>query len=1001
VKAGVLPATGLFQTAVFWAGLLFYAGLLCWGGAEFFLQGADSDDSVAFRVEASVMSPASFPVLSEVLAPEEDGWPSLIAGSPGQDTLAVEEESLECRRHTFPCRAFHSFGVSLKYHVSSPGKVASSDQTLPMSLPAEGTAQTDDRKNRNIHSPSSCYEIGDRVWPDLFDQRGPDIRLGKAVYCLSTSIPVTWDFLKFLKIYKNFPSSSNDVGFPLSLSSVTWTISVPSVSQATVPIILLLSSSAFWLSPAITVPSAFPSILIPSTSPVTLLLSLSQKIPDQSRFLEIQETFILSASQAFSIKSIHIQFIDILSSTEILIISEYSKSFKFLLNQTALLHTSYSVILTCLSIHLQMVHQVYFKIPVSLPILDSNSFASFQSSQPYPAKDVHVGFLKISVCTSIARSYDIVSFVAMDRREDDMGVRIVWLVDELIIQIVYGFPKHHPLYTTYFYGGVPASSNCHKNITNVTVPATELSRHQLGMHGLNRKLHLGSYPEIIYPRSCRTYSVTIMVCKIWWKVRVTGLDIKEDMGQSFMDRIIYDSALFNRAVAEQLVKVYSYYGNQQIFDNNTAQLVAEIQVLAPPIKSLHERSPIYPDTRLASELLTERLNDEFWDACLDSAEIVKIPDASGRRDLATYISTNIGRLDDNLFKLVSPSGPLNHALQNAIFKTHNDLVTYTNLVDPTINNFEKLPGTLTISSWKDEMDSLKQKFRNASITHNPDGTLRIDSLKGVQRLPEGISLTLSRQIFQRRREHLTWFALYPRLKTDFIELKESTANNIFDKIASEFEKFHVITGNPRHDQEFSDMLDSYVSVSQDGFVALGSWLILSVSQLPNVSHPSRILQLWDIISVSCDDKDIKGAVDTLIPGDIYCVNRTDLGPEYLVYTLSHEDSHTWQLSLMDLSRMGSWLATCLLGKIRDKLGAKVHNLGNMSRWISGGQKQSFAEDFASRFSDTLGTRLTGLTGAIDRETWINVNLPMIGIVKKPNPEFDSFVASLISGGLEV
>jgi hypothetical protein len=103
---------------------------------------------------------------------------------------------------------------------------------------------------------------------------------------------------------------------------------------------------------------------------------------------------------------------------------------------------------------------------------------------------------------------------------------------------------------------------------------------------------------------------------------------------------------------------------------------------------------------------------------------------------------------------------------------------------------------------------------------------------------------------------------------------------------------------------------------------------------------------------------------------------------------------------MDLSRMGSWLATSLLRIIRDRLGAKVPDLGNMFLWTSGGSKTSIVEDFASRFSGAFGTRLTGLIGSIDREAWTNVDLPMAGVYEKPNPEFDDFVASLIRGGLE-
>jgi hypothetical protein len=834
----------------------------------------------------------------------------------------------------------------------------------------------------------------------LFGLGEPDVRLGKAVYWVSTSTHVIWDFLKFLIIYISFPSPSNDVGFTPSLSPVTWTISVPSVSQATVPTILTLPSSLFWLSPAKTVPSAFPSISLPSISPVTQLLLSSQDIPDQSRFLAVEETFFTSVSLAFPVKFVHIQFMNILSSTEILVISEYLKSGKFMAYQTTLLHTSYSLTLRCLSIILPTESQVYFALQVSLTILGSNSLVSFLLPQLYPAKVVHVDYFKISVCTSIARSYDIASFIAMDRREDGMGVRIVWLVDDLIIPKACEFPEQSPLNTPDFSGGVPVSNNGHQSITNCAVLATELHRDHLGLPALNLALYLWSVPEMNFFCSSTSDSATIIAFKVWCNALVTEPDSIEDMEQNIMDRICYDSVVFIKCSREQLVKVYDRFGYRKVFDDSTAQLVAEIQVLAPPALPLYERSPIYADTRLVRELLTGRLNMEFRSISLDISEKYVIPDLFARHMLSGYISLTDDKPDDNLIKIVGINGPLNQALKKAIYGTHSDIVNYNNFFGHTIDDLERLPKTLSLSTWLSEIEALKHKSRNVSISRKPDGALSIDSLRGSQRLPDGFSHILSRQIFQRRREHLTWFSLYPSLKTNFIKLKESRVNKIFDKIVSEFERFSVITGNPRHDQDISDMLGRYVSVTQDGFRALGNWIILSASQLPKVLHPSRILQLWDIISVSSYDKDIKGAVGTLTPGDIFCVERTDLGPVSLTYTLSHEDSHTFHLSLMDLSRMGSSLATWLLGVIRDKLGAGVNNLGNMSLWIAGGQKLSTVEDFSRRFSGSLGTRLTGLIGAIDREAWINVDLPMIGVADEPNPEFDDFVASLISGGLE-
>jgi hypothetical protein len=888
MKAGVLPATGLFQTAVFWAGLLFYAGLLFCGGAEFFLQGAASDDSVASRVEATVMCPAFFPVLSEILALEENGWPSLISGSPGQDALASGEDSLECRQHTLPCRAFNSFEVSLKYPVRSSGKVAWCDETLPMFPSTDETAQSDDRMNRTIHFASSCCEIDGRDCPDLFGQRWACISQCIAINYLSTAIHFSSAPLKYLKIYKTLPSPSTGVFSDSSPSIDAWATSDLSVSQATWSIILPLSFSGFWISSSISVTSEFSSISVLSSPSGIPPLSSSPGISVQSILPKTQITFLISASPAFKIIIVNISFLNISSSREMDKILEYSKSFRFMLYHTSLVHTSFPVFIVPLPNYHSTVSQSYFIFPVFSNILDNNLFTACQSSQQYPAKDVNVVFLRIPVYTSIAGSYYIVCFVAMDRWEEGMGVRMGWLVGNLLPQEPCESPDQLPLDIADFCRGAPVSSDGHQSLTNGADTAIELNRHSQGWPGLNRSLNLDSGYKIILFGSLTADYFIIMTCNIWWNLRVTGPNSLGDTGQIFMDKINYGSSLFNKRVNVQFGTVNSFFEHLKIFDNNTTKLVAEMQVLAPPAKPLYERSPIHADTRLFRDLLTERLNTEFWETCLTSAKIVKIPDVSQILALSRYISEAEGNLDDNLIKLVSTSGPLNQALQNAIFETHRDLVTYDTFVDPTIDYFESLPETLTLSTWQDELDALKQKSRNVSITHNSNGTLSVDSFKSVQILPDSFSQTLSKQIFQRRREHITWFALYPKIDVDFIFLKEFSVNKIFDKIALGFKNFRLVTGNSSYDQEFSNMIDRYVSVSQDVFGALGSWLILSASNLPKVLHPSRILQLWDIISVSSGDENIKRAVDPLTPGDIYCVNRTDLGSDSLVYTLGHE-----------------------------------------------------------------------------------------------------------------
>jgi hypothetical protein len=946
------------------------------------------------------MSPASFPVLSESLAPEEGGWPSIIAGSKGQVALAAGADSLDCRQRSFSCRASYSLEVFLKYPVRSSGKVACCDQTLPMSPAAHGIAQADDRKNLTIHSASSCCEIGFRDCSDLFGQRGPDICLGKAVDWLSTSTSLPSGPNNFLRIPTTLQSSSTGVAFAPSRFTVVLTTSVSSVYSVTGSTFLTLTFLEYWVSPTIFVPSAFLSISVPSASPVTPLLSSSTGILVQSTFPTIQVTFVPPTSPAFPEKSVNIEFLNLVSSIKIIAISEYSNNFRFLPYHTISVHTSYPIIFVSLSIPLSAAYKVSLPFPASSIIISNYLFAKSQSFQSSPGKDVLLVFSTNRVCTSIAGSYDIVCFITMDRREDDMCVRMEWLAADFLIPKASECPEQPPLDTPELCGGAPVSGNGLQSISNWTIHANELCRHPLGRPGLNRKLHFGNGLEIIFSGSCTSDSFTIMICKIWWTARVTGSASIEDMVQRFMNRVNYDSILFVECARTQLVKVLDRFGNREIFDDSTAQLVAEMQVLAPPALPLFERSPIYADTRLFKELLSGTLNTEFRSAFLDIPEIIKMPDIFARHTLSGYISQTDNRPDDNFIKLVSKNGPLTLALKKAIYGTYNDLVNYTYLVDPIIDDLEQMPKILTISAWTDKMDALKQKFRNVAITYKPDGTLSIDSLRGQQRLPDGISNILSKQIFQRRREHLTWFALYPELKTDFLELKVSSVKKIFDQISSEFSKFSVLTGNVNADQKNSDMLDRYVSISQDGFSALGNWLILSAAHLPNVLHPSRILQLWDIISVSSIDNDIKGAVDPLIPGDIYCVNRTDLMPYSVVYTLSHENSHAFHLSLMDLSRMGSQLATWLLGQIRDMLGAEVHDLGDMFIWTAGKSKTIIAEDFASRFSGAFGTRLTGLIGAIDREAWTNVDLPMVGVAEKPNPEFDDFIASLIRVGLE-
>jgi hypothetical protein len=980
VKAGVLPATGLFQTAVFWSGLLFYAGLLFCGGAEFFLQGAASDDSVASRVEATVMCPASFPVLSEILAPEENGWPSLISGSPGQDALVAGEDSLECRQHPFTCRASYSLEVSLKYPVRIPCKVTCSDQTLPISLVADGVAQADDRKNCNIHSASSWCESGGRDYPDLFGQRVPDIRQSKAVDSLSKISPLSSAPLIFLKISTTLTSPSTGIDFITLPSTVAWITVAHSVLSATGSTIFPLSSSTFLKSLAISFPSVFPSISVPSSSPVTPLLTQSPGIKIQYTFPAIQVTFVTSTSPAFLVMPIHFSCFSHISITKSNLILEYSEHFDLLPCQKFFVNTSYQVLILYLSIPVSSKSQVYPLLFVSQTVSKILSFTASLIFQSFSAKDVHSASVVLLVYTSFSEACDIVCFVAMNRLEESMSIRGGGLANDL----------HHPearesheqpsQNTPEFCGGISVSVNGLVCIINWTIPTNELRLHPQGRPCLDRALDLWFVPKIIDFKFFTADSFTIIARNIWWAARVAGPNSIEDMELSYMDRISYGI---------------------ELFDGKTLKLMDEIQMLAPSAKPLYEQSPIYADTRLVRDLLTGRLNTGFRSAYLDNPDLKIIQDFSEIYALSGYISKTGGIPDDNLIKLISTNGQLNHALQKAITGTHSDIVNYSDFFGTAIDDLQRLPEPLSSSAWMSEIDSLKEKSRNVSITQKPDGTLSIDSLTGVQRLPGGFSQMLCKQIFQRRREHLTWFALYPELKTDFIGLKESRINRIFKQISSEFARFRVVKGNLCFEQKYSDMLDLYISVSHDGFNALGSGLILSAAHLPKVLHPSRILQLWDIISVSSGDIDIQGAVDTLTPGDIYCVNRNDLSPVSLVYTLVHEDSHTIHLSLMDLSRMGSPLATWLSGQIRDRLSVEIHDLGDLFIWTAGGSKLSIVEDFSRRISGVLGTRLTGLIGAIDRKAWVDVDLPMIGVVQTPNSEFDDFVVSLISGGLEV
>jgi hypothetical protein len=547
-----------------------------------------------------------------------------------------------------------------------------------------------------------------------------------------------------LKISRPLALPSTGVAFVSSPFTAFWASSASSVSPATESTIFPLSSSAFLISPTISVPSVFPSISVLSASPITLLLSSSPGIQLKSKFPANQVTVVHFASLAFLFNPFHNPFLDILSSSKIIIISDYPESFSFLFYQTTLVHTSYHGLIVFLSIPVLSASHVSFAFPVSSTILGNYLFGACHSSQLYPAKDVHVERLKIPFFTSIAGSYDIACFVVMDRWEEDMGVMIEYLAGDLDITKASECPEQPPLDTLELCGGAPVSGNGLQSISNWTLPANELCRHPLVRPGLNRKLHLGTGNEILYFGSCTSESFTSMDCKILWNTKVAGPDSIGDMVQSFMNRVNYDSVSFIERTREQLVKVYDRFGYRKLFDDSTAQLLAEIQVLAPPALPLFERSPIYSDTRLFRVLLSGRLNTEFRNAFLDNPEIIKMPDLFSRRALSGYISQTEDRPDENIIKLVSINGPLNLALQKAIYGTFNDLVNYTNFVDTTIDDLERLPKTLTISSWMDEMDILKYNYRNVSIIEKPDGTLSIDSLRGTQRLLDGFSRILSR-----------------------------------------------------------------------------------------------------------------------------------------------------------------------------------------------------------------------------------------------------------------